>query len=64
MTDDARTQLHERLAGIGQRALARIHENRPELRGKTLEETVRILKVEELLLTGSSPKKRRSRRGE
>lgn len=53
MTDNARTKLQERFAQIGKRAIARIHENRPELRGKTLEETVMILKGEERLTRAS-----------
>jgi hypothetical protein len=47
MADDARQQLQERLARVGAKALARLHELRPELQGKTLEETVAILKEEE-----------------
>jgi hypothetical protein len=53
MSDDARKQLQERFAQIGAKALARvhsrIHESRPELQGKTLEETIFILKEEERL---------------
>jgi hypothetical protein len=64
MIDNARTKLQERFARVGQRALARIHENRPELRGKTLEETVMILKREELLLSRSSHNERRPQRDE
>jgi hypothetical protein len=47
MVDDARQQLQERFARAGAKALARLHELRPELKGKTLEETVAILKEEE-----------------
>jgi len=47
MTDNAGTELRERMARLADRAIARIHENRPELRGKSLEETVMILKEEE-----------------
>jgi hypothetical protein len=47
MTDDARKQLQERFARIGEKAMARLHEKRPDLRGKTLKETVIILKEEE-----------------
>ena len=53
MTDDARKQWQERLARVGAKAIARLHEKRPELQGKTLEETVFILK-EEVRLTRSS----------
>ena len=49
MADDARKQLQERLARIGAKALARLHEKRSDLQGKTLEETVTILKDEERL---------------
>lgn len=47
MSDDARTSLQERFAKIGERALARLHEIHPHLRGKSLEETTSILKAEE-----------------
>jgi histone H3/H4 len=47
VADDARKQLQERFARVGKKALARLHELRPELLGKTLEETVTILKDEE-----------------
>jgi hypothetical protein len=47
MADDARKQLQERMARLGQKALARLHEKRPDLLGKTLKETVIILKEEE-----------------
>jgi hypothetical protein len=50
MTDDARKQLQERFARVGAKALARLHEIRPDLQGKTLEETVMILKEEERLM--------------
>jgi hypothetical protein len=49
MVDNARKQLQERFARIGQKALARLHEKRPDLQGKTLEETVILLKAEERL---------------
>jgi hypothetical protein len=49
MTVDDRTKLQERFARIRERAIARIHQNRPELRGKTQEETIKILKGEEFL---------------
>jgi hypothetical protein len=49
MNDDARKQLQERFARVGAKAIARLHEKRPELQGKTLEETVMILKEEERL---------------
>jgi hypothetical protein len=47
MVDGARKQLQERLARIGQKALTRLHEKRPDLQGKSLEETVTLLKAEE-----------------
>ena len=47
MVDDARKQLQERLARVGARAVARLHEMRPDLLGKSLEDTVTILKEEE-----------------
>jgi hypothetical protein len=47
MADNARTELRERMTRLAARAIARIHENRPELRGKSLEETVTSLKEEE-----------------
>ena len=47
MTDDARTQLQERLNRLAKRAIARIHESWPDLRGRSPEETVAILKDEE-----------------
>jgi hypothetical protein len=49
MADDARKQLQERFARVGAKALARLHEKRSDLQGKTLEETVTILKEEERL---------------
>jgi hypothetical protein len=49
MNDNARKQLQERFARVGAKAIARLHEKRPELLGKTLEETVFILKEEECL---------------
>jgi len=47
MADDAHIQLRDRMARLAKRAIARVHENRPDLRDKSLEETVRILKEEE-----------------
>lgn len=47
MTDDAHIRLRERLAAVGERALVRLHEIHPHLKGKSLEETVAILKAEE-----------------
>ena len=47
MPDDARTALQERFAKIGERALARLHEIHPHLRGKSLAETTSILKAQE-----------------
>jgi hypothetical protein len=44
VADDARTQLRERFAKVEAKALARLHEIHPDLKGKTLEETVMILK--------------------
>lgn len=61
MTNDARTTLRERFARIRERAIARIHENRPELRGKTQEETVTILKGEEFLRRASHKERRPTR---
>jgi len=48
MVDDARTQLKQRFAKVAAKSLARLHEIHPRLQGKTLEETVAILKAEEL----------------
>lgn len=48
MSDDARTALQERLAKIGERALSRLHEIHPHLRGKSLQETTSILKAQEI----------------
>lgn len=48
MTDDANTKLRERFTAIGERALARLHEIDPHLKGKSLEETTAILKAQEL----------------
>jgi hypothetical protein len=59
MADDARKKLQERFAKIGERALARIHENRPDLRNKNLEETVMILKAEESLIRSPYSRKKR-----
>jgi hypothetical protein len=53
MPDDARKQLQERFARVGAKALARLHEKRTDLQGKTLEETVAILKEEERLTRAS-----------
>jgi hypothetical protein len=47
MADDARTQLKEHFAEIAAKSLARLHEIHPRLQGKTLEETVAILRAEE-----------------
>jgi hypothetical protein len=47
VADDARKQLQERFARVGKKALARLHELHPDLLGKSLEETVTILKDEE-----------------
>ena len=47
MTDNGRTELRDRMVRLAERAIARIHANRPEPRGKSLEETVMILKEEE-----------------
>lgn len=40
-------KLRERFEEIGQRALVRLHEIHPHLRGMSLEETTAILKAEE-----------------
>lgn len=48
MTDDAHIKLRERFSAIGERALARLHEIHPHLKGKSLEETVATLKAEEV----------------
>jgi hypothetical protein len=42
--NERRKQLQESFARIGQKVLARLHEIHPELKGKSLEETVMILK--------------------
>jgi hypothetical protein len=56
MTDDARRKLQERFAKVGAKALARLHEIHPHLQGKTIEQTVTILKIEERLRKwGSRP---------
>jgi hypothetical protein len=47
MTDDARTQLQKRFAKVGAKALVRLQQLNPHLQGKTLEETVLILKEDE-----------------
>jgi hypothetical protein len=59
MADDARKKLQERFAKIGERALARIHEYRPDLRDKNLEETVKILKAEASLMRSAYHRKKR-----
>jgi len=56
MADDARRKLQERFARVGEKALSRLHEIYPHLQGKTIEETVTILKIEERLQKrGSHP---------
>jgi hypothetical protein len=57
MTDDAYTQLRERMARLSERAIARIHENRPELRGKSAEQTIMLLKMEEQIFRRRPGKK-------
>ena len=47
MTDDARAQMREHLNRHAKRAIARIRENRPDLRDRNPEETVAILKDKE-----------------
>ena len=59
MADDARTQLQERFARVGAKALARLHEIHPHLQGKTLEETVTILKAEDRLTRSPYHRKER-----
>lgn len=54
MTNDAHKQLQERFVRLGKKAMSRLHENRPDLQGKTLNETVIILKIEERQLRGQS----------
>jgi hypothetical protein len=49
MVDDARTRLQERFEKVGAKALARLHELHPHLRGKSLKDTVTILKIDERL---------------
>ena len=64
MTDDARKTLQERFARVGAKALARLHEKRPDLQGKSLEQTVAILKDEERLARHPYRDKRRPYRDE
>lgn len=47
MADDARKQLHRHFAKIGAKALVRLHELHPKLHGKSLKETVVLLKEDE-----------------
>jgi hypothetical protein len=47
MPDDARKKLQELFARVGAKALARLHEIHPDLRGRNLKETVAILQEEE-----------------
>ena len=47
MADDAHKQLQERLARVAEKATATLHEIGPDLRGKTVKETVIILKEKE-----------------
>lgn len=47
MADDARVKLQQRFAKIGAKALARLHALHPHLEGKSLNETVLLLKEEE-----------------
>jgi hypothetical protein len=49
MADDTESPLQDRMAHLARQAIARIHENRPELRGKSVEQTMMILKTEERL---------------
>ena len=51
MGDDARQRLRERFAKVAVKVLARLHAIHPRLKRKTLEETVAVLKAEELRLT-------------
>ena len=48
MSDTGTSQLKERLAKVGEKALTRLQEKHPHLRGLSLEETVEALKREEL----------------
>ena len=54
MADDAIIRLQERFEKTGAKALARLHELHPHLRGKSLKDTVTILKIEERLKTWGS----------
>ena len=57
MSDSGTSQLKERFAKVGEKALARLHEQHPHLQGKSLKETVEALKREELRrVWGVSPK--------
>lgn len=47
MSDDARVKLQQRFAKVGAKALARLHALHPHLQGKSLSETVLLLKEEE-----------------
>ena len=47
MVDDARTRLRERMAKVEQRALAWVHDRRPDLREKNLVEVIAALREEE-----------------
>jgi hypothetical protein len=49
MSDNTESPLQYRMAHLARQAIARIHENRPELRGKSVEQTIMILKMEERL---------------
>jgi hypothetical protein len=49
MVDDARKRIQERFEKVGAKALARLHELHPHLRGKSLKDTVTILKIDERL---------------
>jgi DNA-binding MurR/RpiR family transcriptional regulator len=48
MSHDATNRVKEYFARVGERALARLQEIHPHLRGKSLEEAVEALKQEEL----------------
>jgi hypothetical protein len=56
MVDDARTRLQEILERVGAKAVGRLHELHPHLRGRSPKDTVAILKIEERLKKwGSQP---------
>ena len=55
MADDARSQLRLRMSRLAERAIARIHENRPDLRGKSPEETVATIREEERHTSAHAP---------